>query len=84
MNNFLTYSIIGSIVLTIIMNVLPLLFPNAAAKMQRKIEENARRSIEQHEDDSQPRVKVFFPWKGMLIASLVLTVLVNLIGYFSR
>ena len=84
MNNFLTYSIIGSIVLTIIMNVLPLLFPNAAAKMQRKIEENARRAIEQHEDDNQPSVKVFFPWKAMLIGSVVLTVLVNLIGYFSR
>ena len=84
MNDFLTYSIIGSIVLTIIMNVLPLIFPNAAAKMQRKIEENARRAIEQHEDNNQPRVKVFFPWKAMLIGSLVLTVLVNLIGYFSR
>ena len=84
MNNFLTYSIIGSIVLTIIMNVLPLLFPNAAAKMQRKIEENARRAIEQHEDDNQPSVKVFFPWKAMLIGSVVLTVLVNFIGYFSR
>ncbi len=84
MNNFITYSIIGSIVLTIAMNVLPLLFPNTAAKMQCKIEENARRAIEQHEDDRQPRVKVFFPWKAMLIGSLVLTVLVNLIGFFSR
>ncbi len=84
MNNFITYSIIGSIVLTIALNVLPLLFPNAAAKMQKKIEENAKRAIEQHEDDNQPRVKVFFPWKAMLISSLVLTVLVNLIGYFSR
>ncbi len=84
MSNFITYSIIGSIVLTIALNVLPLLFPNAAAKMQKKIEENARRSIEQHEDDNLPRVKVFFPWKTMLIGSLVLTVLVNLIGFFSR
>ncbi len=84
MSNFITYSIIGSIVLTIALNVLPLLFPNAAAKMQKKIEENARRAIEQHEDDNLPRVKVFFPWKAMLIGSLVLTVLVNLIGFFSR
>ena len=84
MGNFITYSIIGSIVLTIALNVLPLLFPNAAAKMQKKIEENARRAIEQHEDNNQPRVKFFFPWKAMLIGSLVLTVLVNLIGFFSR
>jgi hypothetical protein len=29
-------------------------------------------------------VKVFFPWKAMLIGSLVLTVLINLIGWFAR
>jgi len=80
MSNFIVYSIIGSIVLTLLLNLVPLLFPNAAAKMQRKIEENARRAIEQHEDANRPRVKVFFPWKAMLIGSLVLTVLVNLIG----
>ncbi len=84
MNNFLLTSIIGSVVLTIALNVLPLLFPNAAAKAQKKLEENARRAIEQHEDDKQPRVKVFFPWKTMLIISVVLTLLVNLIGLFSR
>jgi len=84
MGNFITYSIIGSIILTIVLNVLPLLFPNAATKIQKKFEKNARRFIEQHEDDNQPRVKIFFPWKAMLIGSLILTVLVNFIGFFSR
>ncbi len=84
MNNFLLASIIGSVVLTVLLNVLPLIFPNAAAKAQKKLEENARRAIEQHEDDQRPRVKVFFPWKTMLIISVVLTVLVNLVGFFSR
>ncbi|MEE9327142.1 MAG: hypothetical protein V3U71_07575 [Cocleimonas sp.] len=84
MNNFLLVSIIGSIVLTILVNLIPILFPNAAAKIQKKIKENAKRAIEQHEDDKQPRVKVFFPWKAMLIGSIVLTVLVNLVGLFSR
>ena len=84
MSNFILYSIIGSIALTLLLNVLPLLFPNAADKLQKKIEENARSSIEKHKDNNQPRVKVFFPWKAMLIGSLVLTVLVNLIGWLSR
>ncbi len=84
MNDFILYAIIGSIVLTVLLNVIPLLFPNAADKLQKKIEENARRNIEQHHDDNQPRVKVFFPWKAMLIGSLVLTVVVNLIGWLSR
>lgn len=83
MNDFLVASIIGSVVLTILLNVLPLVFPDSANKIQQKIEENARRSIQQHEDDQQPRVKVFFPWKVMLIGSIALTVLVNLIGYLS-
>jgi hypothetical protein len=84
MNNFLLISIIGSIALTILVNLLPILFPNTAAKIQRKIKENAKRAIEQHEDDGQPRVKVFFPWKAMLIGSIVLTVLINLVGLFSH
>lgn len=84
MSDFILYSIVGSVVLTVLLNVLPLIFPNAAAKAQRKLEENAKRAIEQHEDDAQPRVKVFFPWKAMLIGSIVLTVLVNLIGLFAR
>jgi len=84
MKDFLLYSIIGSVVLTLVLNLLPLLFPGAAAKLQKKVEENARRAIEQQEDDNQPRVKVFFPWKAMLIISVVLTILVNLIAYFSK
>jgi len=83
-NNFILTSIIGSVILTVLLNVLPLIFPKSSAKMQKKIEENARRAIEQHEDNNQPRVKVFFPWKAMLLASLVLTVLVNAVAYFSR
>jgi hypothetical protein len=84
MSDFILYSIIGSVVLTVVLNVLPLLFPNAADKMQPKMEENARRSIEQHQNDDLPKVKVFFPWKAMLIASVVLTLIVNLVSFFSR
>jgi len=84
MSNFLITSIVGSIVLTLLLNLLPLLFPNQAAGLQRRVEENARRSIEQHEDDNQPNVKIFFPWKAMIAISIILTILVNVIGFFSR
>ena len=84
MSNFLLTSIIGSVVLTLLLNLLPLLFPNQAANLQRKVEEHARRSIEQHEDQNQPNVKVFFPWKAMIAVSIILTILVNVISYFSR
>jgi len=84
MNNFIITSIVGSIVLTLLLNFLPLLFPNQAANLQRKMEEHARRSIEQHEDQNQPNVKIFFPWKAMIVVSILLTVLVNVISFFSR
>lgn len=84
MSNFLITSIVGSIVLTLLLNLLPLLFPNQAAGLQRKVQEHARRSIEQHEDENQPIVKVFFPWKAMIVISIILTVLVNVISYFAR
>ena len=84
MSNFIIYSIIASIVLTVVLNVLPLIFPNSAAKLQKKIEENARHAIEQYEDATRPRVKVFFPWKAMLIGSIALTVLVNIIWALAR
>jgi hypothetical protein len=84
MSDFILYSVIGSIVLTALLNILPLLFPNGAAKIQKKIEENARKAIEQHEDDNLPRVKVFFPWKAMVIGSIVLTIVVNVIGFLAH
>jgi hypothetical protein len=84
MSNFIIYSVVASIVLTVVLNVLPLIFPNAADTLQKRIEENAKHAIEQHEDATRPRVKVFFPWKAMLIGSIVLTVLVNVIWALAR
>lgn len=83
MNNFLLFSIIGSVTLTVLLNVLPLIFPKTSIKMQKKIEENAKRAIQQHEDENQPSLKILFPWKAMLVISLMLTVLINAVFYFA-
>ena len=40
--------------------------------------------IDQVERGEAPRVQFFFSWKWMLISSIVLTVLVNTVGYFAR
>ena len=84
MREFLMYSIIGSLVLTALINVLPWFFPKAMQMAERAIHKKIGESIERAEQ--QPpgsRVYVFFPWKAMLIVSLVLTVLVNVVGYFA-
>jgi len=92
MSNFLIISIIGSIVLTVAVNLLPALFPNAAAKAERKILESVQKthdeSVQKTHDDranpNTPKVRVFFPWKAMLLISVVLTVAVNLVEFMAR
>ncbi|MEB8432817.1 hypothetical protein OO007_11305 [Cocleimonas sp. KMM 6892] len=89
MNDFILYSIIGSVVLTVLLNALPLLFPKASDKLRQKIEEYSQRNAEQkydpdQPDENKPKINVFFPWKAMLLGSLILTVLINLIAWLSR
>ena len=88
MRDFLIISVVLSVGLTVLLNLMPRLFPNATDKAVRKAEE---RLTQQHQDagyqpeDGQPPanqpsggVKVFFPWKAMLIGSVLLTVVLNL------
>lgn len=84
MSNFLLISLIASVVLTLALNLLPALFPNAAAKAERKIVEAMQDSHQNRVDPNTPKVRVFFPWKAMLIISLVLTVGVNLVSLVAR
>lgn len=83
MSNFLITSLIASVVLTVLINVLPMLFPKSSEKVERKVHEKLNESIARKQEGNQPLVRVFVPWKAMLIVSLVLTVMVNLVGIFS-
>ena len=58
-----------------------MLFPKASEKVERKIHEKMSESISRQDEGRQPRVRVFFPWKAMLVVSIVLTVIVNLVGF---
>jgi hypothetical protein len=68
----LGFSIIASIVLTIVLNLVLFLFPGAARRLRDAFDRLAERS-----DQEPNRVRVIFPWKAMLIGSLVLTILIN-------
>jgi len=61
-----------------------MLFPTAAAKAERKIVEKMQQTHESRIDPNTPKVRVFFPWKAMMIMSIVLTIAVNLIGMIAR
>lgn len=84
MKDFLLTSLIASIVLTLALNLLPALFPNAAAKAERKIVEKMRETHDDRINPDTPRVKIFFPWKAMLAISIGLTVLVNVVAFAAR
>ncbi len=86
MPNWLIVSIIGSVVLTLALNLLPMLFPKTARRAQEKMIEEIQKK-HQWEDDAGrpgPSIKVFFPWKTMLIGSLLLTVVLNAFNWFAR
>lgn len=83
MSDFLLFSIVASIVLTVVLNLVPMIFPNSATKLKRKMMEQLEES-DKTPASKKPRVQVFFPWKAMLLISVVLTVVVNLIGWMSR
>ncbi len=86
MKDFLLTSLVLSLGFTFVLNVVPRLFPNATrkaeAKLHRRMQDVASMSRpvgkETGRQSSSGGVKVFFPWKVMLIASVVLTVLLNL------
>ena len=84
MSDFLITSLIASVVLTLVLNLGPMLFPKSSQKLEKKVHDKLDENLANDESGNRPRVRVFFPWKAMLAISLILTVLVNLVGLFSR
>lgn len=85
---FLLQSLIASVVLTLALNLLPRLFPRATDRAEQRVHDQVRQAFDERETGAEtPRrttIKVFFPWKAMLAISVILTVLVNLVGYFAN
>jgi hypothetical protein len=80
---FLVVSIVLSIVLTVVLNLVLWLFPGVS----RWTADRAERAMERTRADGPgagSSVRVIFPWKAMLIGSLVLTVVLNLVLLFRR
>lgn len=85
MPHWLWFSILASVVLTVVLNVALRLFPGAG----RRIGDSIDRALERqqppagdHEDRS--RVRVIVPWRLMLAGSLLLTLVLNLVLWLSR
>ena len=69
------FSLVASIVLTIALNVAVRVFPGTARRAQEAVVRRAARSTDDQPRDSN--VRIYVPWKAMLIGSLLLTLLIN-------
>jgi hypothetical protein len=76
----LTFSIVASIVLTIVLNVAIRAFPSIGDWVHERMARLAEHSAnDRGGEPARRRVQVYFPWKAMLIASVVLTIAINLV-----
>ena len=77
MPSWLLFSIIASVVLTVVLNVGLRLFPGIGQSAERRFLEQAERTA-QGQRTGKSGVRVIFPWKTMLIVSLLGTLALNL------
>lgn len=75
-------SLVVSIVLTVVLNLLVRAFPGATDRGLRRLDGWAESQSQVQRSDR--RVRVYFPWKSMLLASLVLTIVVNVVARLVR
>ncbi|MDH3301260.1 MAG: DUF2905 family protein [Acidimicrobiia bacterium] len=88
MSGFLIRSLVLSAVLTVALNVFLVWRGRTANRVPsgRLPHRKPGRSVVDHGDNAteRPRVQVFVPWKAMLIASIGLTVTLNLVAWLAR
>ena len=72
--HWLVLSIVLSVGLTVVLNLAVRAFSGGSGRAARRLDDR----MAAHDDGARrARVRVFFPWRSMLVASVVLTVLVN-------
>jgi len=84
MPHWLVVSIVLSIVLTVAVNLVLWLFPGAGRSVGDGLNRLAEGADRSAPDRGDSRVRVFVPWKAMLVGSIVLTVVLNLWLALSR
>ena len=76
--DWLVVSLVLSVVLTVLLNVGLRAFPGVRDRVARSLAELTTPSIDDaHSRDR--RVRVYVPWKAMILVSVVLTLLVNFV-----
>jgi hypothetical protein len=81
MVDFLISSIVVSVTITVVLNVVIRVFPGTSAdeRARQMFGEEPTRPDEMPAPDHPGRVRVYFPWKQMLLWSASLSVVLNAI-----
>jgi hypothetical protein len=79
--DWLIVSLVLSVVLTVVANVAFRAFPELGARAARWLA--ALTSPDDRDASARSRLRVVVPWKTMIVASLVLTVLLNLLRWLT-
>ena len=74
----LAFSIVASIVLTVVLNLVLWMFPGAGQRLGEAVTRLVERSDNQDGAETG-RVRFYFPWKAMLIGSIALTIAINVL-----
>jgi hypothetical protein len=74
--NWLAVSLVLSVVLTVVVNLVIRVFPDRSERAARRLADSM---IPRDVDDDDRRVRVYAPWKAMLIGSLILTIAINVL-----
>lgn len=80
MRDLLIFSLVGSFVLTVLLNTLPKAFPGAATRAEQALHRRFDRMQQPSGGSGGGGLKVVVPWKAMIVVSIGLTVLINVIG----
>ena len=76
--NWLAVSLVLSVVLTVALNLALRVFPGAGDRAARKLAELST-PTDRDADRRDAHVRVYVPWKAMLVGSLILTIVLNVV-----
>ena len=85
MPDWLLFSVVASVVLTVVLNIALRVFPGARRGLEELFGrmanpvDTADRTNAADRSANEPGVRVIVPWKFMLVASLILTVAINVL-----
>ena len=79
---WLVISIVLSVVLTVVLNLWLRAFPDAGRRAARAVARHT--SPAEGTRTADRRVRVWVPWKAMIVGSVILTIAVNLVFWIAR